>query len=368
MSRRGATGLRWAVLVAAMIVGGATPAGAHDAPFSFLDLRLGDRGLDGTFTAHVYDLAHELGDERPESLLEASRAAAARDSLVAVLAPRLAVRADGRALELAWGDAIPDPTRKGVTIQVHADWAALPGRLEVEGRLFPYDPQHETYVNLYEDGALRLQALFDARTDRVRHYTGTRQGLLAVLGTFTAAGIHHIFIGPDHILFVIGLLLLGGRVSRLFKIITAFTVAHSITLALATLGIVSPPARVIEPLIALSIVLVGIENLRARGRPGAPPDRRLALAFLFGLVHGFGFASVLAEFGLPQPALAPSLFAFNFGVEIGQACIVAAVAPLLLALHGRAPQVARRVAVVGSWGVVIAGAFWFSQRLGWLGS
>jgi hypothetical protein len=350
-------------LAAVLLAAAAAPAFAHDAPYSFLDLRLTDSGVEGTLTAHVYDLAHEIGLATPESLLNAPRAAAARDTLVALLAPRLAARAEGRPLPLRWEGVQVNPAKKGLTFRFHADWSRLPGRFDVQGRMFPYDPQHETYVNIYEGSSLRLQSLFDARTDLVRHYTGSRQGLLAVLATFTGAGIHHIFIGPDHILFVIGLLLLGGRVSRLFKIITGFTAAHSITLALATLRIVTPPPRLIEPLIALSIVLVGVENLRSRAAAQAPRDRRLTIAFLFGLVHGFGFASVLAEFGLPQQALAPSLFAFNFGVEIGQACVVGAVAPVLLALHGRAPRVARRVVVAGSWAVAVAGAYWFGQRL-----
>jgi len=356
--------LAWLAVLAGLL-GAAAPAHAHDAPFSFLDLRLSQSGVEGTLTAHVYDLAHELGLSTPESLLSAPRAAVARDPLVAALAPRLGLNADGRSLPLQWEGVAVNAAKKGLTFRFHATWSRLPGRLDVEGRMFPYDPQHETYVNVYEDGALRLQSLFDARTDHLRHYTGSRQGLVAVVATFTGAGIHHIFIGPDHILFVIGLLLLGGRLSRLLKIITGFTVAHSITLALATFHIVTPPARLIEPLIALSIVLVGVENLRAGD---GSRDRRLAIAFLFGLVHGFGFASVLAEFGLPQQALAPSLFAFNFGVEIGQACIVGAVAPVLIALHGRAPRVARRVLVAGSWAVAIAGAYWLGQRLWWPGS
>ena len=153
-------------------------------------------------------------------------------------------------------------------------------------------------------------------------YTGTRQGLWAVFTAFTASGIHHIAIGPDHILFIVGLLLLGGSIRRLLAIVTAFTLGHSVTLALATLQIVEPPARLIEPAIALSIVYVGADNLLVgqRGR-----DVRPWVALFFGLVHGFGFASVLRETGLPPRALGLSLFSFNLGVEIGQAAIVVAV-------------------------------------------
>lgn len=169
----------------------------------------------------------------------------------------------------------------------------------------------------------------------------------------------HIFLGPDHLLFVIALLLLGGGLARLLEVVTAFTVAHSITLALATLGGVDPPARVIEPLIAVSIVMVGLDNLRARsGR-----DHRTRLAFGFGLIHGFGFAGVLREIGLPHDALGWSLFSFNAGVELGQACIVAAVAPLLALLSGRWPTLATRVVRYGSCAVVSAGAWWLGERL-----
>src|SRR6185436_149898 len=110
-----------------------------------------------------------------------------------------------------------------------------------------------------------------------------------------------------------------GGIPRILKIVTGFTIAHSITLALATLGIVNPPARIIEPLIALSVLYVGVDNLRTKR---GPTDYRALIAFGFGFIHGFGFAGVLREFGLPQGALGVSLFAFNVGVEIGQMCIV----------------------------------------------
>ena len=113
------------------------------------------------------------------------------------------------------------------------------------------------------------------------------------------AGIHHILIGLDHLLFLVGLLLLGGSVRQLLLVVTAFTVAHSITLSLAALNLITPPARLIEPAIALSIVYVGIDNLMVgRGR-----DVRGWIAFAFGFIHGFGFASVLREMELPSRAL-----------------------------------------------------------------
>ena len=119
------------------------------------------------------------------------------------------------------------------------------------------------------------------------------------------------------------------------------------------------PSRLIEPAIALSIVVVGIENLLSGGRR----DLRASLAFAFGFVHGFGFAGVLREFGLPPAALGWSLFSFNLGVELGQACIVLAVTPLLALARARRPALAGRIVTVGSAGVIAAGAYWLVQRL-----
>ena len=148
---------------------------------------------------------------------------------------------------------------------------------------------------------------------------------------FLLLGIGHIFGGTDHLAFLIGLLLLGGTLLELVKIVTAFTVAHSITLALAALDLVAPPARLIEPLIAATIVFVGAENLWAlrHHAAGAVLRHRWVLTFAFGLVHGFGFAAVLRQLQLPRATLAGGLVAFNLGVECGQVCIVAVALPAL---------------------------------------
>src|SRR6185503_6430023 len=191
------------------------------------------------------------------------------------------------------------------------------------------------------------------------HVSGTRQGTLAVVKKFIPEGIHHILIGPDHLLFLVGLLLLGGSMRRLLVVVTSFTIAHSITLSLAALDIFTPPARIIEPAIALSIIYVGFDNLLVKeGR-----DVRAWIAFAFGFIHGFGFANVLREMDLPRTALGWSLFSFNLGVEIGQLVVVVAVASALALLRSRSAAAGRRLALVGSVAVIAAGAFWFIQRV-----
>jgi hypothetical protein len=145
----------------------------------------------------------------------------------------------------------------------------------------------------------------------------------------------------------------------LVRIVTAFTIGHSITLSLAALNLVTPPPSIIEPAIALSIVFVGADNLvRGDGR-----DLRAWAALTFGLVHGFGFANVLREFGLPREALGWSLFSFNFGVEIGQLVVVLVVASALAAIRRRSDVIGARVAVAGSVVVICAGTYWFVQRV-----
>jgi len=277
-----------------------------------------------------------------------------------VLAPRLTLRAEGHDVPISWAGATARPERRAVEFTGQALWQHTPGQIGVAARISPENNLHETFVNVYEGERLLRQEVLTHDQPEFAMYLSGPEGIRAVARTFIGAGTHHIFIGPDHILFVVGLLLMGGGLWRILKIISGFTIAHSITLALAALGLVTPPARVIEPLIALSIVFVGVANLRAR--EGAA-DRRAGIAFGFGLVHGFGFASVLQQFGLPREALGVSLAAFNIGVEIGQACIVLAALPLLALIRRRSEQLSMRAIAAGSWGVVLAGGWWFVQRV-----
>jgi len=174
---------------------------------------------------------------------------------------------------------------------------------------------------------------------------------------FTVLGIEHILSGYDHVLFLVSLLLVGGSLARVFKTVTAFTVAHSLTLSLGVLGLVQLPGRWVESAIALSIVYVAAENI---WRADVRSKDRWWVTFVFGLVHGLGFAGILTEMALPHTALAISLASFNIGVELGQIAIVVIVFGLLhLVKTWRGEHAVRRWASVGA---MSAGLIWFIQR------
>jgi hypothetical protein len=354
---------RLAVLAAVLLLGRPLPAAAHPAPFSYLDLHLTATAVGGTLTVHDLDAAYELELPDANALLDPTVARRHGPALAAILAARLRLTFDGSPVAVTLTDVVPVPDRQGLRFVVAVSAAAPPGRIHVDATLFPYDETHQTFVNVYEGDALRFQAILDARRPTTDYYAGTWQGVGAVLGTFVPAGIQHILIGPDHILFLLGLLLLGGGAGRLGLIVTAFTLGHSVTLSLAALEVYAPPASIVEPLIALSIVLVGVDNLLVGGAPATGRDLRPWMAGLFGLVHGFGFASVLREFGLPREALGWSLFGFNVGVELGQLAIVVPAALLLEAVRRQSALAAARVAMVGSVVVVVAGTWWFVERV-----
>lgn len=344
-----------ALLCLALTVGIA----AHPAPFSYLDIQLTESGLHGSLVVHALDPAHDLGVDA-EKLLEAEVLSNYSERIVALLRERVSFHADGTPLSWTASRVQALPDRSSIQIFWSAPHGGVPGRLTVNAALFPYDVNHQTFINVYEGERLVRQEVLHRSRTSVDFYTATRQGRWAVVRAFTASGIHHIAIGPDHILFLVGLLLLGGTISRLLLIVSAFTAGHSITLSLATLSLVAPPAHLVEPAIALSIVYVGADNLLV-GSTGR--DMRPWVALFFGLIHGFGFASVLRETGLAGTAIGLSLFSFNLGVEIGQAAIVVVVAAVLAAIRQRNTTLARRIVVAGSVVVIAAGLYWFVERV-----
>ncbi len=191
-----------------------------------------------------------------------------------------------------------------------------------------------------------------------------RPNAWGVAGTYLALGVEHILTGIDHLLFVLALLLLTKGTWRLVKTVTAFTVAHSITLGLATLGIVHVPSRPVEAVIALNIVFVAAEIVQARrGRSGLAAQMPWIVAFIFGLLHGFGFAGALSEVGLPEGHIPVALLFFNLGVEAGQLLFVAAVLALVAAAR-RIPMVWPRWAgLVPPYAIGSLAMFWVIQRV-----
>jgi hydrogenase/urease accessory protein HupE len=248
-------------------------------------------------------------------------------------------------------------------VMLTSTWHCPPdGELRYRSTLFQdVDPTARHVLVMASNGAER-ELVLDRNTQEIA-LAATETSLLDVILRFLAAGIEHIFLGYDHIAFLLAVILWGQTLWPLVKVVTAFTIAHSITLSLAALNIFAIPSAIVEPAIAASITFVAAENFFSRNI-----DRRWLVTFLFGLVHGFGFASALSEIGLPTNALVPALAAFNVGVEIGQVAIVALVFPLLLladrmiagggAAKGRQPSLVYACSAV----IFALGLYWLIER------
>ncbi|MBC7807028.1 MAG: HupE/UreJ family protein [Akkermansiaceae bacterium] len=346
-----------------------TAAWAHDIPSSRIDMRVSSAGAITTLDAPVSGWAHDFAGLTPQD-------AVGRQTEIETLAlSRLTLIADEKTLAVSSGGAARLLPKSGgetpLRLSLSAPLPASTKILTVRGRLFPTDPKHQTVLVVRgAEGQLLHEAILtpDAPEAIVQLGDTPAQNPFAVFAQFVQQGVYHIAIGPDHILFVVALLLMGGTLGQLLKVITAFTVAHSITLVLASLGIVNLPGAFVEPAIAASIVFVGVRVLQTKWRSpeaGESPkgEERLPYAFGFGLIHGFGFAGALAELELPRQALALSLFGFNLGVEVGQAILVLCIAPLLALLHRKFPVAAHRLVLIVAGIVIAAGAYWFGERI-----
>src|SRR5262249_20731841 len=194
-----ASGVRGAALCTLLLIAASAPASAHPVPFTYLDLRIGANAIEGTLVAHIFDVGHDLDVDPPERLLEPRTVADRAAAVIALLSPRLTVSADGRALTPAWSDVEPIADRQSLRLRVPL--SAPAGTVSVAANLFPYDPNHQTFVNMYEGDAL-TQAILDRNRSRLDYFAGTAQGVGAVLRTFVPVGIRHILFGPHHLLFL----------------------------------------------------------------------------------------------------------------------------------------------------------------------
>jgi hydrogenase/urease accessory protein HupE len=213
----------------------------------------------------------------------------------------------------------------------------------------------------FSDGTTWTQRLTPGQTQAM---IPERQCALAVAGVYLKLGVEHILLGIDHLLFVLALLIITRGTWRLIKTITAFTVAHSLTLALATVGIVNVPSAPVEAIIALSIVFVAAEILHMyQGREGITARAPWVVAFSFGLLHGLGFAGALSEVGLPQGQIPVALLFFNLGVEAGQLIFIVTVLSAITVLRNIRIKLPRWTVLIPPYAIGTVSMFWVIQRV-----
>jgi hypothetical protein len=345
------------VLVLLVVFHGASLA-AHALSVSYAQVVIGDRRVDAVIRLPLDDVDLLLRLDRDlDGAVSPAEIEAAGGVLRGYLVKHVHVRADGTPLQASVNRLATwkDPNRV-LYLEADLSFAATQPIHTVaidSDFLTELYPAHKTLGGLQIAGR-HEQFVFEPHRAYEGHVAAS--SAWATLYSFVRLGVEHIFTGYDHILFLFGLLLVGTGLRNLVAVVTSFTVAHSTTLALATLGVVQPVPWTIEAAIALSIAYIGIENLLV-----PTPRYRWKITLLFGLVHGFGFANVLREMHLARTGLAMSLFVFNAGVEIGQIAIVSLMYPVLQLL-ARTPYrlpVTRVASVV----IVVVGLFWFYQRI-----
>lgn len=320
-----------------------------------VDVSMKGSDVDRVAGTNVYDT--QTGLVRPDALAAASAKVADY-----VAAHSTVLAGDG-------GACRPDPrtvSPDGDGVIVHTRWSCAQesGRLRYRSTVLVDTAPDARQVALIRSGDKFSQDLLDASRTETVLTEAPPPATVQVIGLYLEAGIEHILIGYDHIAFLIAIVLWANRLWPVVKLVTAFTIGHSITLSLAALDIVRIPSSIIEPAIAASIVYVAAENFFSHD-----VQKRWRDTFGFGLVHGFGFASALQEFGIPKSALIPALASFNIGVEIGQIAIVAAVIPLLMVFDNlagsqRGQAQGRLPVAVYTLSAVIAGlgSYWFLAR------
>jgi hypothetical protein len=348
-------------------------AHAHKPSDSYLTLNVEGDKIAGQWDIALRDLDFAIGlDSNGDGMITWGEVKARHQDIAAYALARLQLSSDGKPCTAnATEHLIDDHTDGAYTVLRFAVQCAGPVRtLQAHYALFhDIDPQHK--------GLLRLQYLGASSTGIFSPEKATQQFALQKPSALTqfldygVEGVWHIWKGYDHILFLLALLLPAVALRKqrhweavdafkpafyaVLKVVTAFTVAHSITLTLATLGVIGLPSRLVESTIAASVVIAALNNVFPLFRD------RWVMAFVFGLIHGFGFASVLIDLGLPKDALALALVGFNLGVEVGQLAIVSLFLPVAFLLR-RTGFYRYAVLLGGSIVIAIVSLVWFAER------
>ncbi len=366
------------MLAAVALLGTALPALAHKPSDSYLTLEAKGETITGRWDIALRDLDFALrldADRNGEITWGEVRARHA--DIAAYATARLTVLGDSSACPITVGEQLIDEHTDGaysvlpLTLRCDTPDDAAPQRLSVDYTLFAdLDPQHRGLLKLSAHGRTRSAVLVPNAPPQLFDLGVADRW--AQFADYVREGVWHIWIGLDHVLFLLSLLLpsvLVWQAARwqaaerastafwgVFKVVTAFTLAHSITLSLAVLGVVELPSRLVESVIAASVLAAALNNVWPR-----VVGRLWMVAFGFGLVHGFGFATVLADLGLPTDALALSLVGFNVGVELGQLALVLVFLPLAFALR-RTAFYRRWMMVAGSLLIALLAGAWLIER------
>ncbi|MGR9107898.1 MAG: HupE/UreJ family protein [Gammaproteobacteria bacterium] len=366
---------RHRILVALLLNLMSLPLAAHKSSDSYLTLRITGPAIEGRWDLALRDLDYAIGlDLNEDGAITWGELKTRRAEVNRYALSRLQLAADGTACPVEATGFQVDGHSDGAyaVLRFLAGCSESLGRLDIAySLLFDLDPQHRGLLQIIHGDRVQTAVLSPAEgsqsfeLDRLQRKDAFLQ--------YLHEGMHHIFTGYDHILFLLSLLLPAvfcsvaprwEAVSRFYpaaievtKIVTAFTIAHSITLSLAVLGFLSIPARWVESAIAASVIVAACNNLYP-----LILKQRWTVAFAFGLVHGLGFANVLKDLGLPQTSLLLALLAFNLGVEIGQLGIVAVFLPATFAVRHSRGYLIFGVRL-GSLAIAVIALFWLLERL-----
>lgn len=362
--------MRWLLLALLL----AAPVLAHHASDSYVAIFAKEAEKRGQISVALRDLDYVLKiDSDEDGEVTDAEFAAGRPKIIEYVYGRITLETDGARAEFAHRDLLIEEHATGyyAALLFAIERAAGSDWVMTYQLLFDADPNHKGLFRIEHAGGTET-GVFSAG-EPTQRFVMSAPAKGARLDHFIKEGVWHIWIGFDHVLFLIALLLpsvlrreagqwqvIGSAREafwRVFKVVTAFTVAHSITLSAATLGWIQLPSRWVEVVVAASVVLAALNNIRV-----IFPDRGWLVAFAFGLIHGFGFATVLGELGLEAASLLPALLGFNVGVELGQLAIVAVFVPIAFWLRAK-PAYQPLILRGGSVAIAAIAALWMFERL-----
>jgi len=343
---------------------------AHPPGLSSTDITAKADGLDVKVTFAVQDIeAFVIMDTDGDAEVTDAELDAAKPGIAKYVASELKILLDDKEIAVAQANKVSFDRQNNAVIEL--TFPGIPtSSIGIESKLLSkLPPDHKEYVTVkdisgHELGKKMLTQQANSLVINLKSDAVPMQGENQPTSTFMdflKLGVEHILTGYDHLLFLFSLLVITRNFWPAIKIITFFTIAHSITLALAGMNIVDIPSSIVEPLIAATIVYVGLENIIRKDK--VTTQQRCALTFFFGLIHGFGFASVLREMGISsiETGILVPLFSFNLGVELGQITVAAIVLPLIWWLHGK-EQISNYLVPVGSALTCLAGGYWLLER------